>query len=110
MTANVRIVVEQRDDALMVPNAALRFRPAGEPEAQRSPRPGPAQNGRDAGRAGRVWVADGANARPLDVRLGLSDGLSTEVLAGPLAEGTEVIVGLAAGSQRDTGLPRLRLF
>jgi HlyD family secretion protein len=110
MTANVRIVVEQRDDALKVPNAALRFRPAGEPEAQRAPRPGPAQNGRDAGRSGRVWVADGANARPLDVRLGLSDGLSTEVLAGPLAEGTEVIVGLAAGSQRDTGLPRLRLF
>jgi HlyD family secretion protein len=110
MTANVRIVVEQRDDALMVPNAALRFRPAGEPEAQRPPRPGPTQNGHDAGRGGRVWVADGANARPLDVRLGLSDGLSTEVLGGPLAQGTEVIVGLAAGSQRDTGLPRLRLF
>src|SRR5262249_39575859 len=29
MTANVRIVVENRDTALKVPNAALRWRPAG---------------------------------------------------------------------------------
>jgi HlyD family secretion protein len=30
MTANVRIQVDRRDDALRVPNAALRFRPAGD--------------------------------------------------------------------------------
>lgn len=36
MTANVRIVVDTRDNALKVPNAALRFRPAGAAEA-RSP-------------------------------------------------------------------------
>ena len=29
MTANVEIVVERRDNALRIPNAALRFRPAG---------------------------------------------------------------------------------
>ncbi len=32
MTANVRVVVAQRDDALKVPNAALHFRPAGAPQ------------------------------------------------------------------------------
>ena len=31
MTANVRILVQQRDDVLRLPNAALRFRPAGTP-------------------------------------------------------------------------------
>lgn len=31
MTANVEIIVERRDNALRVPNAALRFRPAGAP-------------------------------------------------------------------------------
>jgi len=36
--------------------------------------------------------------------------LSTEVVAGPLVEGTEVIVGLAAADARNSGLPRLRLF
>jgi HlyD family secretion protein len=34
MTANVRIVVDTRDSALKVPNAALRFRPAGAGEAR----------------------------------------------------------------------------
>jgi HlyD family secretion protein len=34
MTANVRIVVDSRDKALKVPNAALRFRPAGAPDAR----------------------------------------------------------------------------
>src|SRR5215510_11202039 len=31
MTANVRILVQQRDNVLRLPNAALRFRPAGTP-------------------------------------------------------------------------------
>jgi len=39
MTANVRIVVENRADALKVPNTALRFRPAGD-EAPTPPRTG----------------------------------------------------------------------
>src|SRR6185503_11752542 len=34
MTANVRIVVDARDKALKVPNAALRFRPAGVADAR----------------------------------------------------------------------------
>ena len=110
MTANVRIVVEQRENALKVPNAALRFRPAGEVEAPPQPRPGAAAKGRDTARTGRVWVPDGRGARPLEVRLGLSDGLSTEIVAGPLTEGAEVVVGLAAAEQRGTGLPRFRIF
>ena len=38
MTANVRIVVDSRDNALKVPNAALRWRPAGAPDAKREHR------------------------------------------------------------------------
>ena len=34
MTANVRIVTDRREDALKVPNAALRFKPAGSEEAR----------------------------------------------------------------------------
>lgn len=33
MTANVRVVVDNRENVLKVPNAALRFRPAGAPDA-----------------------------------------------------------------------------
>ena len=66
---------------------------------------------RTAPATGRVWVQDGGALKPVDVRLGLTDGTSTELAGGTLAEGAEVVVGLAAGSdKRDSGLPRLRLF
>ena len=71
-----------------------------------------------AGRAparGRVWVA-GADGKPqaLQVRLGLTDGSTTELLGGDLKEGQEVLVGLvtapgksaaAAAAQRGPRLP-----
>jgi HlyD family secretion protein len=76
MTADVRIVVEQREDALKVPDAALRFRPSA------------------ATAAGRVWVLRNGEPQPVDVRLGLSDGKSTEVLGSALRQGERVIVGL----------------
>ncbi len=110
MTANVRVVVEQRADALKVSNAALRFRPADEAQAPSKPRSGAGAKGPEAGRTGRVWVPEGGGARAVDVRLGLSDGLSTEVVSGQLQEGAEVIVGLAGNGQRGTGLPRFRFF
>jgi HlyD family secretion protein len=40
MTANVRMIVAERPDALKVPNAALRFRPPGEPAPLPLPRRG----------------------------------------------------------------------
>jgi hypothetical protein len=48
------------------------------------------------------------------VRLGLTDGSTTEVLAGELAEGAEVIIGAGAGGAASQpaggGLPRPRFF
>ena len=53
MTANVRIVTDTRDSVLKVPNAALRFRPAGESaakgDAAKGDSPGKAMQGADAG-------------------------------------------------------------
>lgn len=87
MTANLRIVVEERANALKVPNAALRFRPPGLDDAARPPI-GP--NDRV------VWVpsAQGA-AVPVPVRLGIGDGSVTEVVEGDLSAGQPVIVGIA---------------
>ena len=99
MTATLRIVVDRRDDALRVPNAALRFRP---PDATE-----PAPSGGTG--TGRVWVPRSGTAQPVELRLGLSDGTATEVVAGPLSAGDEVIVGLASASvPRDPALPRVR--
>ena len=61
--------------------------------------------------AGRVWVLASGEPAPVDVRVGLSDGTSTEITGGSIAEGTEVIVGLGTAPEprQAGGLPR-RLF
>ena len=38
-------------------------------------------------------MEDGQFVRPINVRVGISDGLMTEVVGGDLQEGTPVIVG-----------------
>jgi HlyD family secretion protein len=113
MTANVRVVIAEKPNVLRVPNAALRFRPAGgEPQGGgASPRPAKVPSAA----AGRVYVlgADG-RAKPVTVTLGITDGTATEILQSELEEGQEVIVG-AGGSavttpQAPSGAsPRLRL-
>lgn len=91
MTANAKILTEERGDVLKAPNEALRFRPSGADGAPikldiRKREEGP-------GLPGRVWVLD-ANGQPAarSVRLGVSDGKFTEVLAGELRAGESVIL------------------
>ncbi|MGD0201645.1 MAG: efflux RND transporter periplasmic adaptor subunit [Bryobacteraceae bacterium] len=98
MTANVRILTDQRASALRIPNAALRFRPV---DAAAAPqRAATGQRGFGARRAASlqtVYVvgADGKPA-PVQVGLGITDGTYSEVSSGSLAEGQEVIVGMAS--------------
>ncbi len=123
MTANVKLVVDQKPSVLKIPNAALRFRPTtpGEEPRAQAPRQPPGGGGAGTGRAGapgrggglsgRVWVLgpDG-NPKPVMVRLGITDGNLTEVVDGDLSEGREVIVGGAErpGSRPTGAAPRLR--
>jgi HlyD family secretion protein len=84
MTANVTIIVSQRDDALQVPQAALRLRLPGRSD--------------DDGKGDWVWVvaADGAGLpRREVVETGIVDGNSVEILDGGLSVGQPVIIGLA---------------
>jgi HlyD family secretion protein len=73
---------------------------------------GEARGGGDprSGAPGRVWVIDGDKVKGIPLTLGISDGAATEVLAGDLKEGQEIIVG-GAGSRPSPagGAPRLRL-
>jgi HlyD family secretion protein len=50
--------------------------------------------------SGRVWVTDAAGElKPVEVRLGLSDGSHTELLAGELGDGGRVVVGMASADK-----------
>lgn len=59
-------------------------------EGRRAPRP----EGAEAGTPGRVYVLD-ASGRPqaVPVRLGITDGSATELVAGDLAEGAALVIG-----------------
>ena len=118
MTANVRIIIEQKESVLQVPNAALRFRPPGleTAERERPTRPG-SGSGPGGGRAGgapagRVWIV-GADGKPAAValQLGIGDGTFTEVAHGEIKEGQQVIVGVAApgAPPQPAAGPRLKL-
>jgi len=110
MTATADIVVKKVDDALLVPNAALRFAPASTGEETQStgggllrmlmPRPprdedvAKVEETADGGRALYV-LKDGAPEKVV-VHVGATDGSSTEVLDGPLEAGMPVITGSLA--------------
>jgi len=97
MTATAQIVTTKIDDALLVPNAALRYTPesvsaaANQPAAdqrgalssaimpQMPRRPG--ANQRESRRFGRVWILDGGNPAPVMFKPGATDGRNTQVLA-----------------------------
>jgi HlyD family secretion protein len=105
MTANVRIVVDERSDALKVPNAALRWRPTD------ADAPADLPKTRSRERRSTVYVLQDGRPVPVEVRLGLNDGSSTEVLSGELAEGSEVIIGTGPKpGPAGGGFPRGRFF
>src|SRR4051812_9143544 len=99
MTANVSIIVAHKDDVLQIKNAALRYRPADAtpaPSAARTAGPSPAGRGRGSSgnrerRADRtVYVLKGGRPQPVQIKTGISDGISTEVTEG-LNEGDQVV-------------------
>ncbi len=119
MTANVSIVVAERDAVLKVPNAALRFTPpiAGQPDRFMTGSQPSIGNG--AGRTAgvvkgamaptrTVWKQEpSGELEPVHVQTGISDGLATEILSEGLSEGTLVVVGIerSKGDRSGSDLP-----
>src|SRR5207342_2353669 len=99
MTANVSIVVAQREAALKVPNAALRFTPPTAGQAERFTQGGKpvkmkgteqtAGAGRGATTLSRTVWQEGPSGEleSVPVQTGISDGLATEIVSGELSEG-----------------------
>ena len=114
MTAYVNIAVAQHNDVLMVPNAALRFKPADaaekKPENGQKPVSTAATSAGDGGstagkgssdkkgkkrdgQSGTVYVLLGEEIRPVSVQLGITDNRNTEIVGGDLKVGDRVITG-----------------
>jgi HlyD family secretion protein len=113
MTATADIVTSDKQDVLLVPNAALRFKPqapAGSPAAAQSGITGvlpmgprrsgtgdrTATLGRGAVQQVHVLGEDGA-PRAIQITTGDTDGFRTEVLSGDLKAGMKVITSQLSG-------------
>ena len=120
MTANVRIVTAQKESALKVPNAALRFRPPVEgqkPAATGGGGGGGGSGSRGGGRSAQAQQQvhiPGVDGKPqaVTVKTGISDGQFTEIVEGELQEGQQVIVGAATtnGKSGPAMAPGLRML
>lgn len=103
MTATLTVEVERRDDALRVPNAAVRFRPGGEVLAAFGLEP--LATGRIEAGAATVWVSRDGGLYPVQVRTGISDANFTEVIEGELAPGAEVVTRAVVATEASSPAP-----
>lgn len=104
MTATAEVTVKTVESALLVPNAALRFVPQSvamkEATAESNAADAAAANAPRDPSAGRVFVK-GDDGQPVErkVKIGVTDGVTTEILEGEIKEGDEVLTDVErAGS------------
>ena len=104
MTANVSIETESKQNALRLPNSALRFKLAtsaatSDQKVAKGPK-GPS-----------VWVLENNKPKNVKITTGISDGNYTEVTAGELTEGQQVITDASNSTKKNdaasgAGVPR----
>jgi len=112
MTATADIVVTSVKDAVLVPNAALRFTPAETTTTQTTSRGGssllrfllprrtrttvaPTEAGPDGTRF--IYVLEDGAPKKVKIKAGATDGNWTEVLDGPIEPGTPVVTDSVTG-------------
>lgn len=131
MTAYVNIGVQKREGALLVPNAALRYKPAdaaekkaengqkAAPQAGTAPgagadgAKGPAGGGKGKkrdGQSGTVYVLQGDQIKPFSVQLGITDNRNTEIVGGELKAGDRVVTGENTNGAKPPSSVGMRMF
>lgn len=117
MTATADITVQKVANAILVPNAALRFTPPARKDGKkkkrsdggsvmgklmpRPPRPQKTSSNNRADTAGtntnqRVWTLNNGHLVPIPVKTGATDGIMTEILEGDIVPGMELVVSVVS--------------
>jgi HlyD family secretion protein len=103
MTATVTVEVARRADALVVPAAALRFKPTPAMLASLGAASGgPPPSCAGVASCGLLWVYDGSSIRGVAVRTGITNGTAVEILGTAVEEGAAAVsaITLPAASSK----------
>ncbi|GAB1720572.1 MAG: RND transporter [Nitrosospira sp.] len=103
MTANVRFTVEQKQNVLRVPNAALRYKPA-ETDVDPASASKPIEGKR------LLYRLEGSHRVPVYVKTGIADNNFTEIVEGDIKEGDELIIREMGDKDRSGSKFRFRMF
>lgn len=90
LTANVTIYILDKKDVLSVPNKALRFTPE-------KPLIGNNDIVKDCEGEHKLWTREGTTFTAHPVEIGISNGISTEIISG-ISEGTKVVTEATIGA------------
>jgi HlyD family secretion protein len=102
MTATVKFLVGSAEDALTVPNAALRFKPAIAAAAPGRAKVRNVSAGAAPDSTSTLWQLDANGAlAPVRVHTGLTDGTRTQVSGTTIKEGMQIVVGANTGTTAD---------
>ena len=89
LTANITIYILDKKDVLSVPNKALRFTPE-------EPLIGKNDIVKDCESEHKVWTREGTTFTAHPVEIGITNGISTEIISG-VTEGTRVVTEATIG-------------
>ncbi|SER18260.1 HlyD family secretion protein [Nitrosomonas sp. Nm51] len=105
MTANIHFVVDQRNNVLRVPNAALRYQPKDSESAAGESQP-------PAGQPGQSVIYRLTDGRPVAayVTTGITDGHFTEIAGGAVRAGDAVIIREKIDKKDAKSKFRFRMF
>jgi HlyD family secretion protein len=108
MTANITFIYAEKNDAVRVPNAALRFKPpteiagpaaSGEADAGVGGQRARGQRQREPSDKRTVWVLRGTTPTAVQIQTGVTDGTMTEAIGEAIREGDVVITDSTGGTQ-----------
>lgn len=92
MTAYVTVIEDTRENALLIPNAALRFHPTPKDEDGKNNIPKKSSTQTHDAHTGKVYCLRNAQVTKIPLSLGISDGKYTEMTQGELKVGDQLIV------------------
>ena len=97
MTANVSIITSKKENIMTVPNAALKFTPNVDGTGPKYKEQG-------------IWIMENNRPKRINIVVGVSDDVNTEISTQELKGNEKVIVGFENSKKSKSGGPRMRMF